>query len=74
MKLGKNVEMDGKAINNTTPKVKGIRNTQIPLMIVINETSAPASPLTTKKLVATGGATIPTIHSAVMSTSNQMGS
>ena len=33
MKLGRIVEMEGKAINSTTPKVKGIRNIEISFMI-----------------------------------------
>jgi hypothetical protein len=74
MKLGRNVEIIGKAINNATPTVKGIRNIKIPLIMVNSVTSSPASALTTKKLVATGGATIPTMQSAVMMTPNQIGS
>ena len=72
MKQGRNVEVGGKAITNITPAVRGIRNTSIPLIMTPSETSSPASPLT-KKNCPPGFATIPTMHSAVMSTPNHIG-
>ena len=74
MKLGRKVEMDGKAMISISPMVRGTRNRSMPLTIVPIETSSPTSPFTTKKFVATGGATIPTMQRAVMSTPNQIGS